>query len=114
LVAGREPVFISSEAFSSIEAQRLWFWRVVQLTLEAVFHEKDAVSILGDYRMEADREASGLEQTALYHSSPLSVAADLANWTDEISDSMLDTLLAIQREAAEDIGLSMNNRGEAT
>jgi hypothetical protein len=105
-VAAPEPLFISSQAFGSIEAQHLWFWRVVQQTLETVFHEKGAASIVSDYRREVDREASGLEQIALYHSSPLSVAADLADSTDTIPHPALEIYLKIQHEAVQYFGLS--------
>ena len=101
-----EPLIMTSESVGSIEAQQLWFWRVVEQTLGTVFREAKADSIVHDYRREVDREAPGLEQIALYHSSPLSVAADLAGWTGEISDCDLDTYLTIQRKAAHDFGLS--------
>jgi hypothetical protein len=102
------PEFLSltSESFGRIEAQQLWFWRVVQQTIETVFHDAEAASIVHSYREEVDRKASGLEQIALYHSSPLSVAADLAGWSDEIPDRALDAYLVIQRDAARDFGLS--------
>lgn len=105
-MAAPEPLFISSEAFGNFEAQRLWFWRVVQRTLETVFHETEAASIVSDYRQEVEREASGLEQIALHHSSPLSVAADLADSTDEIPSETLEIYLTIQRQVALDLGLS--------
>jgi hypothetical protein len=110
-VPGSGPLIMTSDSFGSIEAQQLWFWRVVQQTLGTVFNEARAASMVQDYRREVDRKATGLEQVALYHSSPLSVAADLAGWSDEISDRALETYLSIQREAARDFGLSMEGVG---
>jgi hypothetical protein len=109
-----EPLIMTSDSFGSIEAQRLWFWRVVQQTLGTVFQEAEAPSIVRDYRREVDRKASGLEQIALYHSSPLSVAADLAGWSDEIPDRALETYFSIQQEAAREFGFSMEGLGRQT
>lgn len=109
-----EPLLMTSDSFGSVEAQQLWFWRVVQQTLETVFHAPEAASIVHDYRTEVDRDASGLEQIALYHSSPLSVAADLAGWSDEIPERVLETYFSIQRQAARDFGLSMEGLDRQT
>jgi hypothetical protein len=93
-----QPLSITHDQFGSIAPQQQWFWQVVQRTLETVFGEKNAASIVSAYRQDVDNKSSGLEQVALYHHSPLSVAADLANWKSEIPDDKLKQFLDIQRQ----------------
>jgi len=108
-MAAPEPLLVSYEQFGTIAAQQQWFWRVLEQTIERVFDEEDAASIVDDYRRQIDRESSGLEQIALYHSSPLSVAADLMDWTHDISEEKLQTFLKIQIEAAEEFGVPLGS-----
>src|SRR5271166_3063771 len=68
------------------------FWALVRNTL-SVFDVDPGLA--DEYRHELEDAPVG-ERIAAYHASPLSIAADLAGWSESIPDEMLRKFLELQ------------------
>jgi len=89
------------ERFPDDERER--FWTLVRNTLK-IF---DVDPQRADEYREKLREARTGERIAVYHTSPLSIAADLAGWSKPIPDEKLAKFLELQRTYAKEFDLSL-------
>ena len=91
------------ERLTDDERQR--FWALVRNTLELFDADPQ---LADDYQRELE-DASVGERIAAYHASPWLIAADLAGWSEPISNEMLrKSLEQLQRSYHEETGLSLN------
>ena len=123
MLTGSEVKIVSTEDFDQVmpAKDRDRFWALVRVTLDEVFHRdgyeaykyRDRVQhAAGEYdgtsgEYEDGDSGSGSEMIAVYHASPLSIAADLADWKKPISEDMLHTFLRLQREILAKDGIEL-------
>jgi hypothetical protein len=106
-MAELETVFATRENFDerfSAEA-RGRFWTLVRDTVKKVFEADPGLA--DDYQRDMDCKASAWERIAVYHTSPLSIAADLAGWRQPIPDEKMLVFLNLQRDYAKQFDISL-------
>jgi 5,6,7,8-tetrahydromethanopterin hydro-lyase len=91
-----------NEQFPDEERER--FWALVRNTLKVFDADPQWAD---EYRHEL-KDAGAGELIAVYHASPLSIAADLAGWSEPIPDEKLRKFLELQRTYAKDFNLSLD------
>lgn len=82
------------------------FWHLVRETLVHVFHVDARDESWQSYRRTIEEEASPGERIAVYHCSPLQIAADLAGVVDRpISEAEQARYLDLQRTSLAAAGI---------
>lgn len=90
------------ERFPDDERER--FWNLVRNTLK-IF---DADPQRADEYRQKLKDARVGERIAVYHTSPLSIAADLAGWMESIPDEKLRRFLELQRAYAKEFNITLD------
>lgn len=84
------------------------FWGLVRDTLVQVFHADERNESWQSYRRTIEEDASPGERIAVYHSSPLQIAADLAGVVGrQISEAEQARYLELQRKSLEAAGIDI-------
>jgi hypothetical protein len=93
------------------------FWKLVEMTITQVFDGKPQTA--DNYRRQIEggsddrwprdggRAPSLGEWIAVYHASPLSIAADLSGWRKPVPKNMLHQFLRLQREILKEDGIDV-------
>jgi hypothetical protein len=90
------------ERFPDDEQER--FWTLVRRTLKVFGADPQRAE---EYRRKLKDARTG-ERIAVYHTSPLSIAADLAGWSGPIPKDKLRSFLELQRQYADEFGISLD------
>lgn len=81
-----------------LSVDRPRYWKLVSDTLAQVFHAAPEIESAERYRTQIEEESPPGERLALYHASPLQVAADLAGVVDRaITDEEVRRYLELER-----------------
>lgn len=84
------------------------FWALVRDTLVRVFDTEEPEQAWRNYRRVVEEEASPGERIAVYHSSPLQIAADLAGVSGRpISEAEQARYLELQRTSLAEAGIAV-------